>query len=64
MIEASVKNLKKGEYFKLKAPEQSPVWVRGDYVREAKAYSCTKFDDANHERLFFGSKIIITEFTF
>ena len=53
-MEITLNNLKPGEYFK-KTQEAHAVWVRGHYVRELKAYSCTRFDDVNHE-VFIKSK--------
>lgn len=63
-IKVAIKDLKKGEYFKLHDSESSPVWVRGDYVRSDKKFSCYKFDDVNHERFFFGSSKVYNNFEF
>lgn len=62
-----IKELKKGEYFTLKDveyPSENIVWVRGDYERSMKKYSCYKFSDVCHERFFKGDKEVYTEFTF
>lgn len=53
-MEVTLNNLKPGEYFK-KTQEARTVWVRGHYVRELKAFSCTDFDDINRE-VFIKSK--------
>ena len=45
-------------YFKLQDTETAPVWVRGEYIREAGKYSCFKFDDTNHEKLMKGTQTI------
>lgn len=59
-----LKELKKGDYFKLKDSETAPVWVKGDYVRSEKKYSTYKFEDINHERFVSGEKEVITNFDF
>lgn len=59
-----IRNLKKGEFFRLSDRETAPVWVRGEYVREAKKYSTYKYDDVNHERLLAKDRIVFVEFTF
>lgn len=68
-----IKDLKKGEYFVL-TPDiiintefpvnESRVFVRGNYDRELKRYSCTKFVDFNSERFFKGDRIVYTDFIF
>lgn len=59
-----LKNLKRGDYFKLKNSDTAPVWVKGEYVRSERKYSAYKFDDVNHERLMPGQLDIITDFEF
>lgn len=49
----TVNELKKGEYFTLKEieyPKESQVYVRGDYDRGTKTYSCTKWNASSMER--------------
>lgn len=63
----TIKELKKGEYFTLKKtdyPNVNHVFVKGDYDRASKAYSCYKYSDTNNERFFKGDKEIFTEFIF
>lgn len=57
-----IADLKKGEYFTLF--NGSPVWVRGEYDRSLKKYSCYRFDDVCHERFYDGSKLVFTDFEF
>lgn len=64
MEKMTIRELKKGEYFRLSDRETAPVWVRGEYVREATKYSTYKYDDVNHERLLPGDKVVFVEFTF
>jgi hypothetical protein len=63
----TIKELKQGEYFTLKEiefPKESQVYVRGEYDRSSKTYSCTKWNDTCAERFFKGTKKVFTEFTF
>ena len=62
-----LKELKKGDYFTLKPyeePKESQVYVKGDYERSEKKYSCCKFSDVNYERFLKGSTTVYTDFTF
>lgn len=47
MEKKKVRDLAKGEYFILnpiEEPNASQVWVRGEYIREAKKYSTYKWE--------------------
>ena len=62
-----LKELKKGDWFTLKEiefPKESQVYIRGEYDRSSKTYSCIKWNDMNEERFFKGTKKVFTEFTF
>jgi len=60
----SIRELKKGEFFRLRESDTAPVWVRGEYVPAVKKFSSYKFEDVNHERLLKGNTIVFTGFTF
>ena len=64
----AIKDLKKGEFFTLKDygeyPPESRVYVRGDYERSEKKYSCYKFTDVNAESFFKGNRLVFVGFTF
>lgn len=63
----TVKELKKGDYFTLKPieePKESQVYVRGEYDRSEKKYSCYKFSDVNAERFYKGDKEVFVDFIF
>lgn len=64
MEKKTIRELKKGEFFRLTDRENAPVWVRGEYIREVKKYSIYKYDDVNHESLRSGDKIVFVSFTF
>lgn len=59
-----IRQLKKGELFRLSIRENAPVWVRGEYIREAKRFSTYKYDDVNHERLLSGNHKVVVDFIF
>lgn len=59
-----IKELKKGELFKLKDSDTATIWVRDEYVRALKKYSTYKFNDINHEKLLQGNQEVFTGFTF
>ena len=68
-MKKQIKDLKVGEFFTLKDygehdVQESVVWVRGEYDRSSKTYSCCKFVDANHEHFFKGTKDVYVEFYF
>lgn len=60
----TVNKIKRGTYFKLLPTDSSPVWVRGEFIRQAGKYSCYKFDDTNHEKLMRGNQTIYIDFDF
>lgn len=62
-----LKDLKKGDFFTLKnieCPTENNVYIRGDYERSTKKYSCTRYDDYCAESFFKGDKIVYTDFIF
>lgn len=60
----TISQLKQGDFFRLKSTDTAPVWIRGEYVRSERKYSCYKFDDVNHEKLIPGKLEVYTEFEF
>lgn len=70
MAKTTIKELKKGDFFRLKefredeVVNSSSVWIRGDYERSSKKYSCSKFDDFCHENFFRGDKVVYVDFEF
>ena len=62
-----IKDLKNGEFFtlrKIDEPKDSQVYIRGEYDRSLRKYSCGKFDDISASRNFSGDKEVYTEFVF
>lgn len=64
MKQKTIRKLKKGELFRLSDRETAPVWVRGEYIPEARKYSTYRYDDTNQEKLFSGDKKVYAEFIF
>jgi len=67
MDHLTVRDLKKGDFFTRKPidnPKERQVWVRGEYDRSAKAYSCARFADSCDEIFLKPSKKIYVGFTF
>lgn len=63
----TVKELKKGEYFKLinsKGVASTAVYVRDEYDREERKYMATRFDDISSSRLLKGNQQVTTDFIF
>lgn len=55
-------DLKPGDFFKLSP--NGVVYVRGEYNRSVRRYSCHPFDDVNRERFIPGKKAVFTDFEF
>lgn len=64
MQQTTAKAAKKGEYVKFKATDSAPVWVRGEYCREAKKYSFHAFNDVNRETFKKADFPVFVGFTF
>lgn len=56
-----LKNVKKGDYFKFKPTETSPVMVRGVYSRADKKYEFYRFYDVNHYGFRKGNVIVYVD---
>jgi len=59
-----IKQLPKGEFFKLNGTESAPVWVRDYYDTGSKRYLVYKFEDINCTKWVKGSKNVFVGFTF
>lgn len=63
-VRKTIRELKKGEFFRLKDTETSPVWVRDGYVPELRKYSTYKFDDVMKQQARKGGTMVFVGFTF
>ena len=61
MICTTVKEVKKGDFFRLSNNESAPLWVRGYYYSPDKVYECYKYDDVNHEAFYKGTKKVFID---
>lgn len=59
-----IKQVKKGEYIKLRNSESAPVWIRGEYCKTEKKYELTCFDDINKTIYRKGDSFVFIGFTF
>ena len=62
-----LRNLKKGTFFTKKEiayPNDSQVWVKGDYVRSMKRFECYRYSDVNDIQYIRPDKIVYTDLTF
>ena len=59
-----LRDVKPGEYVRLKPSPTAPVWIRGEYDRTTKRYSLTKADDVNHESMRKGDLVVYIGFTY
>ena len=66
MEKVQIKNIKKGEFFKreVKGQPAEKVYIKGDYDRATKTYSCVAFDDINKEIFIKANKSVFVGFTF
>lgn len=62
MTTTTIKDLKVGDFFKLK--ENGRVYVRDSYNRSTKKYEYHEFDDINRFHECKGTKQVITDFVF
>jgi len=67
-MKKKLKELKAGDFFTLKDygenPDESRVYVRGDYDKSERKYEIYKFSDCNAFRFMPGTKEVYTGFTF
>ena len=62
-----IKHLKQGEYFKrfTSGKASKTVYIRGEYIREEKRYSCVKTTDVwGTDILLKGNIVVTTDFEY
>lgn len=62
-----IKELKKGEYFtrkNIEYPTEKQVFIKGDYDRQLKKYSCINFSDISKEIFLKPDTEIFVDFIF
>jgi len=63
MKQTAIKNLKKGDLIKRTEIAQK-VYIKGDYDRASKSFSCIAYDDINQEIFIKANKVVFYGFTF
>ena len=63
MKQVQLKDVKKGEFIRRK-PDAKTTFIRGQYNRSMKDYSCTDFMDTNREIFLKGTTKVWIGFTF
>ena len=63
MEEKKISEVKKGDFLKRKA-DAKRVYIRGDYDRASKSFSCIAYDDINQEIFIKANKKVFVGFTF
>jgi hypothetical protein len=63
MQNVTIKAVKQGEYIKRKVDAKA-VYIRGEYCKASKAYSCIDASDINKEILIKGDKLVFVGFTY
>lgn len=62
----TIKNLKKGSYFKLvtKKGVSTSIYIINHYIREEKKFSISPVDDINKEKFVKATQLVTTEFEY
>ena len=66
-VTMTIKELARGDYFTkrdIRYPSDNQVWIRGEYDRSARRYSCTRFSDISDSQLIPGDKVVFCDFFF
>ena len=59
-----VRDVKRGEYFKLRPTDTATVWVRDEYDRTCKKYIGIDTEDINHYTFLAPNRYVYTDFTY
>lgn len=61
---AQIKDVKPGDYVRLKPSETAPVWIRDAYDRASKTYTLESWSDTGRTIQRKGSVVVHIDFTF
>lgn len=64
MTKTELRNVRRGEFFRLANSESAPVWVRDDYNRSTKKFEAHKYDNMGTWVNFSGSRAVYVDFSF
>ena len=60
----ALKDIKKGDFFRLTDTDTATVYIKEDFDRSSKTYWASKYYDVNDGRTFKGSRQVFAGFTF
>jgi hypothetical protein len=61
---SAVRDLPRGEYFKLNDKPSAKVWKLGNYDRSARGYWADDCSDISNGKLVKGSRVVFVGFTY
>lgn len=67
MERKQLKDIKNGEFFRIRESDTAPVWVKtGERIRRQKMtkYECHQYEDANHNNFFGSDKVVYVGFEY
>ena len=67
MEQKQLKDLKKGEFFRLVESETATVWVKGQRISRKgikTKYECHQYEDVNHFTNFRADRAVFVGFTY
>lgn len=64
MTKTELRNVRRGEFFRLANSESAPVWVRDDYNRSTKKFEAHKYDNIGRFIECRGSRAVYVDFSF
>ena len=63
-MKTTLKDIKKGEFFRLTDSETATVYIKGDYDRSERKFEVSKFYDMNDFKFMNGTRTVFIGFTF
>ncbi len=61
MRQIELRQVKRGDIFRLKDSETAPLWVREDYDRSSKKFGCCMYDNINHFSEINGKRLVFVD---
>lgn len=61
MRQIELRQVKRGDIFRLKDSETAPLWVREGYDRSSRKYDCCKYDNINHFSIINGKRLVFVD---
>lgn len=64
MKQKRIKDVKRGEFFRLRESDTAPVWVRDEYNRSTRKYEGYRYDNTGDFAEFNGTRVVFVDFEF